>query len=578
MKQKQVKIIGLSINNDFGILQSCKIKFDKDNKLIAVKGEVGSGKTTMQKALQLGTLGSEVLKHDKQLYGDTKIDQELQLLDGETPIFVGCKTNDKGVLSYVIYTKDLNGKKVKDPIIDGVALTPSNYLKSLQTALTWRMEELTSENSTVQKRILLDLYKDSLEKEGVIFDKNHPKYVGSILDKIEKAEALRTEKDYMRKQVGGFSKHLLENGHDVTKSETLPNRKDVEGLKGRVSKMTYDIENSLESFEKGKKFRSSLVISDSKSVLLSLKEANIVISEGNKRVSDQYNEKVKFFNESCTKIAECCDLVNNLFVLEIISKESRESIQKGLRENNLLVKTGVCPESKPLIPIENDICTTKDWHEEGEIKESILKLVELRQKYVEIQKEEFKDDEEGLKMDLQFLKDELVLAEKNNKTCDAVDSFFAWQEENNEVISLKDAYARKLANIDTGVDGLKIEMKEVGEKMDIYLMYNGAYSPEYFCNPDKESRKLSSYSGTQKPMICLLMQNYLLSKKAKALRYLWIDNVPIDNKTRELLEKMGEELDLTIFINITGDFNRDTLGSGEILIEGGEVFFKGVEE
>ena len=50
--------------------------------------------------------------------------------------------------------KDEDGKKINDPIIDGVKCTPSTYLKSLQTSLTWKMNELTSENNTVQKKIL----------------------------------------------------------------------------------------------------------------------------------------------------------------------------------------------------------------------------------------------------------------------------------------------------------------------------------------------------------------------------------------------------------------------------------------
>jgi hypothetical protein len=50
--------------------------------------------------------------------------------------------------------------------------------------------------------------------------------------------------------------------------------------------------------------------------------------------------------------------------------------------------------------------------------------------------------------------------------------------------------------------------------------------------------------------------------------------VPIDKKTKTLLDKMGKDLDLTIIVNITGDFSKNSLENGEILIEGGEVFFK----
>ena len=62
-----MKIIGLRINEQQGILQSCELRFDESNHLIAVKGEVGSGKTTLQRSLKLGTMGGDTLKDDKQL-------------------------------------------------------------------------------------------------------------------------------------------------------------------------------------------------------------------------------------------------------------------------------------------------------------------------------------------------------------------------------------------------------------------------------------------------------------------------------------------------------------------------------
>ena len=104
-------------------------------------------------------------------------------------------------------------------------------------------------------------------------------------------------------------------------------------------------------------------------------------------------------------------------------------------------------------------------------------------------------------------------------------------------------------------------------------MYNGAYDTEYFHNPKKELRKLSSYSDTQKPLICLLIQNYLLKQKGKSMPYLWIDKVPIDNKTRTLLNRMSVELNLWLFVSWTGDFDKTSLVDGELLIENGDVFF-----
>jgi len=71
----------------------------------------------------------------------------------------------------------------------------------------------------------------------------------------------------------------------------------------------------------------------------------------------------------------------------------------------------------------------------------------------------------------------------------------------------------------------------------------------------------------------LLIQKYLLDQKPKALRYMYIDNIPMDKKTIKLLENMSNELNLSIILNITGDFAADEIQKGEFLIDGGEVFF-----
>lgn len=567
MQQKEVKIIALKVNERFGILQSFECEFDSNDNLIIIKGEVGSGKTTLRKSLNLGTYGSETLKDDKQLYG--KIDQEVQLLDGDTPIYVGCKSDKKGKLVYVIYTKDDEGKIVKDPVVDGVKLTPSVYLKSLQTALTWRMDELTSENTTVQKKLLLELYKADLAKAGVIFDKSDENYLESILGRIEIAENERSQADYERKKVGGFAKHLEPMGIYMDQPDTLPSRKDLSGLEKDKNKLTYDLENI-----EGQKEQSLKEINvKADEVVVKLKAANVEIEKTNKGLEADFDVLHK----------ECTDA--RMFKERIESDLVSLKANGGLDEDGLqylmkmLGDTVKLPEQPmytalPLIPFDEDgKCEVTEFGDNVEINNLLIELGGYKTAYKKASEEEDKESAGKIEEEIKLKDQALVLAQENNKKCDAVDSFVAWSEADKKVAKLKREYAKLLASVDTGVDGLQIESLEEEGKLDIYLVYNGEYDPAYFGNPDKEYRKLSSYSGTQKPMICLLLQNYLLSKKAKAMRYLWIDNVPIDKKTRDLLERMGSSLNLTIFVNITGDFDRDSLDTGDILVVGGEVFF-----
>ena len=567
MDQKVIKIVALKVNEQFGILQSFQCEFDQNNNLIIIKGEVGSGKSTLQKSLSLGTYGSETLKYDKALYG--KIDQEVQLLDGDTPIFVGCKSNDKGKLAYIIYTKDDNGKIVKDPVVDGVKLTPAEYLKSLQTALTWRMDDLTSQNPTVQKKLLLELYKTDLAKVGVIFDKSDEKYTESILGRLDAAEDDRAQKDYQRKQVGGFAKHLEPMGIDVDKPDTLPTRQDLTSLESDKNKLTFSLDNI--DNEKNQKLGAIKLKSDG--VYVRLREANEKIAKENTELEATFQQKQTAYGDSRAWQERIESDLVSLKNVGCLDEDGLQYLLKMVIDTVKLTEPALC-EQKPLVEFDDKgKCVTKELPENVEVTNLLIELQSHKDSYAKIQNQVDEQKVGEINKEIELVEGKITLAKENNKRCDAVDAFNEWREADRLVVDLKREYAKKLESVDTGVDGLKIEFLEAEGKLDIYLTYDGAYDPAYFGNKDKEYRKVSSYSGTQKPMICLLLQNYLLSKKPKAMRYLWIDNVPIDNKTKALLDKMGKELNLTIFVNITGDFKKEDLDTGDILIVGGEIFF-----
>jgi len=568
MEQKEVKIIGLKINEQMGILQSCQLKFGDKNNLIAINGEVGSGKTTLHKALQLGTLGSDTLKDDKNLYG--QIDEEVQLMDGEEKIYVGCKSNKDGALQYVIYTKDHDGKVIKEPIVDGVKLTPATYLKSLQTALTWRMEELTSENPTIQKKILLELYKNELAKLGVVFNKKDEAYSNSILGKIEYAENERAEKEFLRKQVGGFANQLKPLGIDVETPDTLPKRIDISENERKKNSLQFKIDNigDVKKQELDKiKNTADGIVNKLKERNGQLKASNIVIENELSKKKERYKQNIHTYNGLLKDIET---LVDEKCFTKGVGLKFLE-----LLENNFENENPIANQLHQLLEIDEygKIKTTnEDWNGDMEIEKMLQELKQAKIEYVNLN-DKPAGDTSDLENDLQLIVSQMSIDKETNRKCDMVDSFLAWKEANDSVVELRNEYAEMLASINTGVEGLNICVDKEEGKLDIYLTYNGSYDVKYFNNPNLEQRKLSSYSGTQKPLICLLLQNYLLSKKEKALRYLWIDNVPIDKKTKALLNKMGEELNLTIIVNITGDFSKENLEAGDILIEGGEVFF-----
>lgn len=511
MEKKEVKIIGLELKKNMGILQAHKLEFDSENRLIIIKGSSGAGKTTEQKALQLGTQGSKTLI-DKKLYGD--IETEVQLLDGDLNVWVGCKSDKTGALVYTLYTKDKNGKIVKEPVIDGVKATPAKYLEALQTKLTWRMDELTSENPTVQRNILLELYQHSLKSLGVIFDKKDPAYKDSILGKIEQAEKTRDEKDALRKQKGGIAEDLKERGFDPDRPDTVPDAVDIDAIEQKIKEQ-----------EKQKTIKETEAKSSKDARLDKIKLKAVEFTEKTKKE----NEAIKAEWERQCKIFECVEYLVKEKIIELDYPSPKEPIYK----------------------------------------DGVLELEKLRAEYKEIEAGKVEVDVSEFDNRITELEVEKSKGKFINAIVEAIDSFHLWRSADETVKGLKTQYHKLLVSVDTGVEGLKI----VPEDDNIFLMYDGSYDTSYFHNPNKELRKISAYSGTQKPLICLLIQNYLLSQKAKAMRYMYIDNVPLDKKARALIEDMCEKLNLYVFLNITGDFEKSEIKDGEILIEGGEVFF-----
>ena len=569
MDQKKVKIIGLKINEQQGILQSCELAFDDNNHLIAVKGAVGSGKTTLQRSLKLGTMGSDTLKEDKSLYGS--IDEEIQLLDGEHQIFIGCKSTDKGGLDFVLYQKDAAGKMIKNPVIDGVKCTPATYLKNLQTALTWRMDELMSESPIVQKKILLELYKTELASLGVVFDKKSDAYKESILGRIELAENERSQREFERKAVGGFANQLDTVGVDVDDPQTYPKRVDVSGMEKKKNSLSYEIEN----IDKVRDQKLEGLKNDADAVKNEIKECNREIKERNSKKEREFEDRKKQYSQNVHTLngikTDLGTLVEEKCLLDVESDELIKKLE-GWFEN----PGATCDQLDPLVEFDDQgkvLTRSSDWKGDDSNFDLLVKLESIQKDYV-TQMKSPQGDTSHLEGQLEQVLQDLKAAKDVNMICDKIAAFEAWRSANDLVFELRDEYASMLSSVDTGVEGLRISVdKTEAGKLDIYLTYDGTFDPAYFNNTGKVDRKLSSYSGTQKPMICLLLQNYLLNKLPKAMRYLWIDDVPIDNKTKLLLERMGHDLDVTVIVNITGDFTKDGLTNGEILIEGGEVFF-----
>lgn len=559
---KEVKIIGLSVKENFGMLKATELKFNQDMHLTTVKGEVGAGKTTLNKAMRLTTQGSATLE-DSKLYGEN-VNLEAQLTDGDHNIFIGCKSKSDGKLEYVLYEYDSNGKKVNNPVIDGVKATPAAYLKHLSTALTWRLPELTSENPVTQRNILLELYEKELEQQGVVFDKKSPKYVGNIIDQIEKAKNHRNLLDSKRKEVGGIQSDLINRGIDVDSYRELKN---IDSIKEQITTLKVKIESKSTNVKTERESELNALKLQGMELANDLKSINNEIQKENQEIKTEYNRLLEARKEEDSEISQGLRHLIEALPNEIYFKV--DDIVNDFCNSRIEIKEPTY--KKELEFNERGSIISQPNFENEKINELLTNYRQVGIDYANLASKPIDEvDVSKENEQLEVLNRDLKNAESFNKDAKAVNAFKDWQIADQEVKDLQKDYYLKLTEIETGVSGLKI----VPEDNDIFLMYNGEYDTEYFHNQNKELRKLSAYSDTQKPMICLLIQNYLLSKKTKRLPYLWIDQVPIDKKTKALLDKMSNELGLYLFVNWTGDFNVDELQEGEILIENGEIFFK----
>lgn len=254
---------------------------------------------------------------------------------------------------------------------------------------------------------------------------------------------------------------------------------------------------------------------DASDIVIKIRNENEKIKESNKDIESENAARQRVWEEINEEFETAESIIENLKGKGVIS---------DLNLNDYFDNPK--PETKKLQPVvvfsdeDKVITTAKDWDGSKEIAALLGGLQEKRKSYaVEYNKEP--GDTSKIEADIEQVNHNILLAKDTNKKVEMVNSFLEWQEANESVIELRQKYFNMLKSVNTGVKGLEIAVSDDEARKDIHLTYNGAYDADYFGNKDLEQRKISSYSGTQKTVICLLLQSYLLSKKPKAMRYLW---------------------------------------------------------
>lgn len=592
------KLLSLKLSKDFNALVAQEIEFvEKENGVIEVKAAVGSGKTTAKEALDL-TLSAgnqKGLVFDSSKYKE--FDNEVQLTYEGAPIFLRTYTDKSGKVKSQAYIKDEDGKKCEKPVINGKKITPAVLRDIIKTELSFGSDKFLSENPKVHMDFMMDIYSHKLKAMGVVFDKSAPEYKDSILWRLEQAKADRSAKEYRKKAVNGFKNHLEAEGWD---ENNIPDKIDIELLEAQkkalesqkiISEREHNEAQSNAKIAEINRIQSEIdKLSGVGSELMSKITAyNSALEAQEQLRKEKLSTEVSKHNENVKKSSSnynsALDCANKLSFLGYRSDDLNSWVSElGKSVGEVRDLTNEIAAIPPLnkVPLTDGKVSDFTPKYTEEINQVLYELQEIRAKLAPLFKEKATPTFtaahfDSSKFDTYALESQIEAAKKTNKIADRWDAFFDHHESDEKVKNIWKEYCEMFTKIDLGVPGLHMSIVGTEEKSEIRTVYSGHFNSDFFRNPKGEMRLLTQYSQTQRPVIAILLQLYLLDEKIKknedGLRVIWIE-APTDKKTKDLLLEIQKKYDLTIIVSSTGDFNFDELEPGSFIIENGHLLSK----
>ena len=566
------KLTSLTLNSKLGILQAQTVYFVQDqSKLIQVKGNVGAGKSSVNNAIAIGMSGGSERELPIDLKKYENLDVEECICMGETPVYMHTKYED-GKLSSSVYIKDKDGKKSTNPIINGTKFTAAALRDYLKTELTFGVESFISEDPRTQFDFMTRVYKEKLKEKGIVFDKKSADYQGSLLYELDQAKLERSRKYDKVAELNAFKTRLESEGYVETAIPEFINIDSIESERKAAVKAYYDSIADIDAKISDTKVRASAFNAVFAAYNSSLDTQKQLSDQRAKAEVDEFNANVSKLETRRLEVQKAADIL----LAEGFDSKVMESFLKSLPAIPQRKEFTPTPELAKIAIDEKGRYVRNGKYNE-EVEAAFTGLDNLRDEAVALlqQKDAIKEPEDGFT-------ERIEAAKKSNLVASRWAAFFEHQRADENVKSIFAKYRKLFTTIDLGVEGLKMSLlgddKEVSN--EIRTTYNGAHNPEFFGNSTKEARNIASYSLTQKNVLAILMQIYLLEQKKKrgeeGLRYLFLD-VPIDNKTKDLLIDIQQKYDLQLLVSSTGDYEQATLGEGEILVDGGYLLSKEVK-
>lgn len=560
--QKRVEIIGFEAGN-YNTIKVVRLTPDiLSKKFIQVVGESGAGKSSLLELLKIPISGTDAIK--KKTILEKGFFTQAQLLDGDLNVYIGARVSEyqRGEKSgdpkfeFYLYSLDENGKQYQ-PIIDGVAATASEYTKLLTTDLTFKMADMFSENQTIHRKLIESLFSDELNAMKA----------DELVASIESKKKERDNTRILCQSQGAYMERFKEEGFSEEKLKMIA-PVDVAEIDKKVTELVLK-KDRLERSSKDAHDLAVMGIDRERD-----KKIQELKDEGNRLVEElrtdraakdlAYTAALKKFEEAQalyiaekTKGQEIVGLVQAYFV------RPSDSVVKAINDE-MTHKLKLIDTKEPVREPDDKVLLGKIKTIRDKVENFPLPV------YPQIEAVDTTD----IDKEIAVLNDQKISAAKTNSLYKRYQLWLSWIEAKSVYEAELDKLRKLYASIDTGVDGLSIVPTETDSgKIEIWMMYNGVYDPEFFHNERAEMRHLFAYSSFQRSVIGVILQSARLDLKKKALRLAIVDDVAFTEKGIQILSDLCEKFNIQLIAGRTIAPSVDSLDSSQILVDGGEIFF-----
>jgi hypothetical protein len=433
------------------------------------------------------------------------------------------------------------------------------------------MPILFSNNQTEHRKLIEKLFSDELAKLGI----------EEVIDRIDKAKKRQDNTRAICEAHGAFRSTFEEEGFKVEDLEAYT-LIDIEKVRQSITDKEIEKDRIVRESENSKELSEEKAKSTRALVLREIKDKVQVITEGirekNKEFEVKYQEDLDAHNSNC-KLSQRFEDANLELRTWPLSQGEKNKILDILRVAVKCVKDISAPDIPDTIKIKDGIPhiigTILGY--EDLINDRTTLLAEYKAKQAEPLpvEEEKETNTDNIDDAIEQLKVRRESAENNNSLVNRFSYWNTWIEAKGMYEKEIDVLRKLYAKVNVGVEGMKIEpLTTKTGRIEIWIKYNGIYDDEFFHNKEKEFRFLFEYSAFQRSIIGLMLQSARLSLKPKALRMAFIDDISVTKSSVEMMHRICDEFDLKLWTTYAkDDYDLENIPEGEIVVEGGHIFF-----